>query len=168
MTRSLIRMSAANYASPAGTLKDVNQQLLAHSTSDMFVTVFYAVLDPESWEITYANAGQNPPLVRRAMGGIEKLARTGMALGVIEELPLTDASLTFSTRDSLVIYTDGVTDALNSQGDEYGLARLVEAVKSAPASDAALQLTHLSSHLATFTGETPPFDDITFFIAAKE
>ena len=168
MTRSLIRTSAANYASPAGALKDVNQQLLAHSSSDMFVTVFYALLDAELQKITYTNAGQNPPLLRRASGGIEKLARTGMALGVIEELALTDASLTLSAGDVLVIYTDGVTDALNSQGEEYGLARLIEAVTSAPPSDATLQLTHLSSHLATFTGDRPPFDDITFFITAKE
>jgi serine phosphatase RsbU (regulator of sigma subunit) len=168
MTRSLIRASAANYASPAGALKDVNQQLLAHSTSDMFVTVFYAVFDAELQNITYANAGQNPPLLRRATGGIEKLARTGTALGVIEELALTDASLTLTAGDSLVIYTDGVTDALNSQGEEYGPARLVEALTSAPASDAALQLTHVSNHLYTFTGDTPPFDDITFFILLKE
>jgi sigma-B regulation protein RsbU (phosphoserine phosphatase) len=89
-------------------------------------------------------------------------------LGVIEEFTLTDASLTLSAGDVLVIYTDGVTDALNSHGEEYGLERLVEAVTSAPPSDATLQLTHLSSHLATFTGDRPPFDDITFFITAKE
>jgi serine phosphatase RsbU (regulator of sigma subunit) len=168
MTRSLIRMSAANYVSPAGTLKDVNQQLIVHSTSDMFVTVFYAILDSESQEITYANAGQNPPLVRRPTGAIAKLTRTGMALGVMEELTLTDASLILAPGDLLVIYTDGVTDALNSQGQEYDLARLIEAVTSAPASDAVVQLAHLSSHLATFTGNTLPFDDITFFILLKE
>ena len=167
MTRSLIRMSAANYVSPAGTLKDVNQQLIVHSTSDMFVTVFYAILDSESQEITYANAGQNPPLVRRATGAIAKLTRTGMALGVIEELTLTDASLILAPGDLLVSYTDGVTDALNSQGQEYDLARLIEAVTSAPASDAVLQLAHISSHLATFTGNTLPFDDVTFFILLK-
>lgn len=168
MTRSLIRTSAANYATPAGALKDVNQQLLAHSSSNMFVTVFYAVLDAELQEFTYANAGQNPPLVRRATGGIEKLARTGMALGVIEELTLSDANLILAPGDSLVIYTDGATDALNPQGEEYGLARLMEAVASAPASDAALQLAHLSNTLAAFTRDILPFDDITFFITNKD
>ncbi len=168
MTRSLIRTSAANYASPAGALKDVNQQLLANSTSDMFVTVFYAVLDAESREITYANAGQNPPLLRRSTDAIEKLMPTGAALGLMAELVLTDASLTLAPGDSLFLYTDGVTDALNSQGEQYDLARLIEAVTNAPASDAELQLAHLASQLATFTGDTPPFDDITFFILLKE
>jgi len=168
MTRSLIRTSAANYASPAGALKDVNQQLLANSTSDMFVTVFYAVLDAESQEITYANAGQNPPLLRRSTEAIEKLMPTGAALGLMAELVLTDASLTLAPGDSLFLDTDGVTDALNSQGEQYDLARLIEAVTNAPASDAELQLAHLASQLATFTGDTPPFDDITFFILLKE
>ena len=168
MTRSLIRTSAANYASPAGTLKDVNQQLIAHSTSDMFVTVFYAVLDEESQEMTYANAGQNPPLLRRADDKIEKLTRTGPALSVFQEVTLTDVTFILTPGDSLVIYTDGVTDAFNSQEEQYGLTRLIEAVTSAPASDAAMQLAHLSSHLATFTAGMPPFDDITFFILVKE
>lgn len=167
MTRSLIRMSAANYASPAGALKDVNQQLIGHSTSDMFVTAFYAILNEESHEITYANAGQNPPLLRRARGEIEQLTRTGPALGIIEEPILMDASFTLHSDDLLVIYTDGVTEAFDSQGEQYGITRLLEAVTSAPASDAKLQLAHLSSHLAAFTSGAPPFDDITFFILHK-
>ena len=168
MTRSLIRTSAANYASPAGTLKDVNQQLIEHSTSVMFVTVFYGVLNAESQEIEYANAGQNPPLVRRATGEIEQLTRTGMALGLMKGAALADAALTLEPGETLFLYTDGVTEAHNSESEQYGLERLMDAVTSAPASDAALQLAHLSSHLAMFTGDTPPFDDITFFIMTKE
>ena len=123
MTRSLISSSAAMNASPAGTLKAVNQHLISHSSSNMFVTVFYAVLDPDLQELIYANAGHNPPLVRRANGGIETLGRTGMALGLTEEMALTDARLTLALGDALFLYTDGVTDALNSQGEHYGLAR---------------------------------------------
>jgi serine phosphatase RsbU (regulator of sigma subunit) len=168
MTRSLIRMSAANYVGPAGALKDVNQQLIEHSTSDMFVTVFYAVLDTELQQITYANAGQNPPLVRRSTDVIEKLMPTGAALGLMDEVAMTESSFRLMSSDSLVIYTDGVTDALNSQGEQYDLARLMEALARAPVSEAALQLAHISSDLALFTGNTPPFDDITFFILLKE
>jgi serine phosphatase RsbU (regulator of sigma subunit) len=167
MTRSLIRTSAANYASPAGTLKHVNQQLFEHSTSDMFVTAFYVILDEKSLQITYANAGQNPPLVR-STDGIQKLMPTGPALAVIEEIIITDVSLSLATGDLLVIYTDGVTDAFNAHDEQYGLERLIEAVTSAPVSDAKLQLSHLSSHLSTFTGDTVPFDDITFFVLLKE
>lgn len=168
MTRSLIRTSAANYSSPAGALKEVNQHLMAHSSSVMFVTVFYAVLDEETQTVTYANAGQNPPLLRRAAGGIEQLTPTGAALGIIEELHLSDLSFVFAPGDSLVIYTDGVTDALNSQGEEYGTARLIEAIMSSRAPGAKLQLDHLSKELGDFIRDTPPFDDVTFFILARE
>lgn len=167
MSRSLIRASAVNYASPAGALKDVNQQVIAHSTSDMFVTVFYAILDEESQAITYANAGQNPPLLRRAQGGIEQLTRTGAAIGIMEDLDLKDVSFTLSSNDLLVIYTDGVTEAFDSQGEQYGITRLIEAVTNAPPANAKLQLAHLSSRLAAFTSGAPPFDDITFFILHK-
>lgn len=168
MTRSLIRASAVSHAAPADTLKEVNQRLLAHSTSDMFVTVFYAVLDAETQTLTYANAGQNPPLLRRLSGRIEKLTRTGAALGVFEELTLSDASLILTPGDSLVIYTDGVTDALNPQGEEYGTTRLAEALLNADPSHAGRLLDHLTSDLAASTQDVPPFDDITFFILINE
>jgi serine phosphatase RsbU (regulator of sigma subunit) len=169
MTRSLIRTSAVNYSSPAGALMDVNQHLMAHSSSDMFVTVFYALLDAETQTLTYANAGQNPPLLRRAaVEGIEKLTRTGAALGVIDKLHVSDLSLVFAPGDFLVIYTDGIPDALNSQGEEYGMTRLIEAITGFRASNAKLQLDHLAKELDDFTGDTPPFDDITFFILARE
>jgi sigma-B regulation protein RsbU (phosphoserine phosphatase) len=168
MTRSLIRTSAANHSNPARALDEVNQHLLAHSTSDMFVTVFYAVLDAATQTLTYASAGQNPPLLRRISGGIETLTRTGAALGVFEGLALSDASLILSPGDSLVIYTDGVTDALNSQGEEYGTTRLTEAILNAARSDAKRLLEHLTSDLAAFTQDVPPFDDITFFILINE
>jgi phosphoserine phosphatase RsbU/P len=168
MTRSLIRMSAANYASPARTLKDINQQLIDHSSSDMFVTVFYAILDTELQQITYANAGQNPPLLRHLTNEIEKLMPTGPALSLMKEIPLTESSFTFEQGDLLVIYTDGVTDALNSREEQYGLERLMENVASAPPSNATLQLAHLSNGLAAFTGDRSQFDDITFFLLLNE
>ena len=168
MTRSLIRMSAAQFSSPAETLNDVNHQLLAHSSSNMFVTVFYAVLDEESGEITYANAGHNPPLLRQASGEIKELTRTGMALGLMENTILKDGIISLESGDLLVIYTDGVTEAFNSGNEQYGASRLIESVTSAPASDAKHQLDHLSSHLAAFIQDAAPFDDITFFTLLRE
>ena len=168
MTRSLIRASASNHSNPAGVLNEVNQRLLAHSTSDMFVTVFFAVLDAETQILTYANAGQNPPLLLRISGGIEKLTRTGAALGLFEGLSVSDASLILAPGDSLVIYTDGVTDALNPQGEGYGTTRLAQELLHADQSDAKRLLDQLTSGLAAFTQDVPPFDDITFFILTHE
>ena len=168
MTSSLIRASSSSYASPAETLREVNQRIMTHSNSVMFVTIFYAILDATTGALTYANAGHNPPILRRAAGSTESLMPTGPAVGLMEGPRLSDASLTLSPGDALAIYTDGITDALNGQGEEYGLERLHEAVQSAPVSDAALQLAHLSEDLAAFTQDVIPFDDVTFFILVAE
>ena len=168
MTHSLIRTSASFNASPAATLKEVNQRIKAHSSSDMFVTVFYAVLDANAHTLTYANAGHNPPLLRRATGAIEYLTRTGVLIGVFDDLVASDATLTLTPGDTLVAYTDGVTDARNPQGEEYGLTRFSAAVATAPTSDAARQLVHLAGDLAAFTRDAPPSDDITLFIVVNQ
>ena len=168
MTSSLIRASASSHASPAETLKEVNQRIMTHSTSDMFVTVFYAILDASGHTLVYANAGHNPPLLRHMTGTIEQLLPTGPAIGLLEEPSLRYASLTLAPGDVLMAYTDGVTDALNSLGKEYGLTRLIEALTSAPASDAERQLAYISDNLAAFTQDVIPFDDITLFILVDE
>jgi serine phosphatase RsbU (regulator of sigma subunit) len=168
MTRSLIRASASRDLGPAATLIEVNRDLLAHSSSTMFVSVFYAVLDSQVRSLTYANAGHNPPLLRRSSGAIESLARTGVLVGILPDLIISEAGVTLAPGDTLVAYTDGLTDALNPQGEDYGLPRLQAALAAAPESDAALQLAHLSQDLAAFTSGVPPFDDITLFIAAVD
>ncbi len=168
MTRSLIRAGATYNPSPAGVLMEVNQRLLARSSSDMFVTAFYAVLDPASYKLVYANAGQNPPLLRRHQSHLEPLTRTGIALGVIEEMKFTEVTVKFAPGDALFIYTDGITDALNSLGEDYGLDRFNSAVMTAPASGAEAQLTHLLHDFFAFAGEVPPFDDTTLLIIARQ
>lgn len=168
MTRSLIRASAVNYAGPAGTLKEVNRDLIAHSSADMFVTVFYAVLEPGSHRLTYANAGQNPPLLRRPGGELEQLGRTGMALGLFEGIEISEASLTLAAGSTLVLYTDGLTDALNTLGQEYSFERLMGVVKRASGLDAGSELADLLDDLKAFTGDVPPFDDVTLFVLARE
>jgi len=165
MTHSLVRLSAALHStSPAATLREVNQRLNAHSSSDMFVTMFYAILDPESRALTYANAGHNPPLLKRGTGEMEQLGRSGPALGIMDEPALADIRLTFATGDALVAYTDGLTDALNLPGEEYGMARLMQAVRRASRSNAVDLLDHLLKDLSLFTQERPPFDDVTLLI----
>jgi sigma-B regulation protein RsbU (phosphoserine phosphatase) len=168
MTRSFLRTSAAKHTSPARTLEDVNQHLIENSSATMFVTVFYAVLDLQALTLTFANAGHNPPLLRCATGQIEQLTRTGLALGVLEGIEMSEVALSLGPCDSLVIYTDGLTEALNAQDEEYGLARLTSALKAAPVSNAGTQLDHLMKDQDTFTGGVPPFDDVTLFVVTLE
>jgi phosphoserine phosphatase RsbU/P len=167
MARALIRTSATRHHSPAGTLMQVNETIIAQSTYTMFVTLVYAVLDPATGVLTYANAGHNPPIVRRASGILEQLPRTGRVLGAFEKLHLTEGAITLSSGDALVLYTDGVTDALNPAGEDYGVDRLTAAVTSAPIMAPAM-LDSLGADLALFTRDAPQPDDITFFIVTRD
>jgi len=169
MTRSLIRASAASHTSPAETLTEVNQRLMAHSSSVMFVTMFYAILDPATRTLTYANAGQNPPLLKRASGELMSLTPTGPALGIFDHASLSDVSLTLAAGDALVSYTDGLTDALDPLGERYGVARLTQVIARAPHRPSASNLLdHLLKDHVAFTQGMPPFDDVTLLILASD
>ncbi|MBI3361870.1 MAG: serine/threonine-protein phosphatase, partial [Chloroflexi bacterium] len=139
---------------------DVNRALCAQSSVGMFVTAFYAVLEPTTRTLIFTNAGHNPPLVRQASGQIEDLARCGMALGVLTETTLVERTLTLAPGDALVAYTDGVTDAVNPQGERFGVDRLTAAVASSPPAASAF-LDHLLTDLAAFTQGAAQPDDIT-------
>jgi serine phosphatase RsbU (regulator of sigma subunit) len=89
LTRSLIRSEAGRHANPSAVLTAVNRRLLVEAPSEMFVTTFYAVLDPVSRSFTYANAGHDPPFLRSA-SGLQRLALGGLIMGLFEELALND------------------------------------------------------------------------------
>ncbi|MGB8644876.1 MAG: GAF domain-containing SpoIIE family protein phosphatase [Anaerolineae bacterium] len=167
MTRALIRSAATRYHSPAHTLIQINERIATESSYDTFVTLFYAILDPATRTLTYANAGHNPPLLRRASGRIDQLVRTGHVVGAFSTLRLLDATVTLEAGDALAIYTDGVTDALDPDGQDYGMERLQQALRTGPAPAPDL-LNHLSADLAAFTKTAPQPDDITYFVTTVD
>jgi sigma-B regulation protein RsbU (phosphoserine phosphatase) len=129
----------------------------------MFVTAFYGILDPDDQQLTYALAGHNPPFVRHLDGAVEEMGIEGIALGVLPEAEYSDRSLDFQDGDLLVVYTDGVTDALNLQGEAFGLQRWREVIAQAPFT-AGQCLQHLRNRLLEFTQGAPQFDDITLIV----
>lgn len=163
MTRSLIRSAAERQPDPARVMEEVNRILLEQSSSNFFVTVFYAVLDPAAKTLQCANAGHNPPIVRRGSGTLEQLRPTAAALGVFEDFRAQEATIALAPGDALIAYTDGVTDALNAAQESYGLDRLTATICNAPASAPDL-LSYLSNDLAGFTGTAPQPDDITWLV----
>jgi serine phosphatase RsbU (regulator of sigma subunit) len=168
MVHSLILSGALRHRSPAAVLLEVNQTILKQSSAGIFVTVFLAVLDPNKQTLLFANAGHNPPIVRRAAGTIESLTRTGTVLGVFPEIQLSEATIPLWNDDAIVLYTDGVTEACNSHpGDEeYGANRLVAAITAAPRKSGEL-LTHLEADLNAYTKGAPQQDDVTFLVLTK-
>ena len=167
MTRSLIRSEASHHTNPSAVLAEVNKRLLVESPCEMFVTVFYAVLDPARRSLTYTSAGHEPPFQRRASGRVECLTSGGLILGQFEQLSLSEETLNLESGDTLVAYTDGLTDIVNNQGEHYGHKRLADTMNSAPAC-AQEMLTHILKDVETFVGPAAQPDDLTSLILTSD
>jgi len=168
MVHSLILSGALRQRSLATVLKEVNQTILRQFSAKTFVSVFLGVLDPLKQTLRYANGGHNPPLVHRAAGTIESLTRTGTVLGLLEDLPMTETTITLGAGDAVVLYTDGVTEAWHPQRNaEYGVGRLTAAIAAAPRKAGEL-LAHVEADLNAFTEGTPQQDDVTILVLTAD
>ena len=133
----------------------------------MFVTAVYAVLDMEVNELTYVNAGHNPPLWVKGNGGVEKLTRTAIALGVVTGEPVNQCTIKFESGDNLLLYTDGLTESFNNEGEFYGEERLLEAIQSSHCSSASDLLDVVEKALLNFVMDVPPADDLTMLVLRR-
>jgi len=167
MIHSLILSGALRDQSPAAVLMDVNETILRQSPSGIFVTIFLAVLDPKNQTIQYANAGHNPPIVRRANNTFEELTKTGVSIGMIGGLEWSEATIKLDDGDALILYTDGVTEANNPYGEFYDDSRLFAAIKEAPRQAGEL-LDHLETDLNSFVQGAIQKDDVTFLVLTKD
>jgi len=166
LTRSIVRASMGRAPSPADGIAHANRLICADSTRGMFVTLFYGLLDPATGEFTYVNAGHNPPLLCRRgdQGEPMPLARTGMVLGVFEDAAFGQHTLHLNPGDLVLLYTDGVTDALDAQGQDFGMERLQRVLlehQDTPASD---MVTALEEAITDFAGSAAPFDDMAIMV----
>jgi phosphoserine phosphatase RsbU/P len=114
----------------AALLTRLNAQIVKHAPASRFITLFVAILEPASGGLVYVNAGQNPPLLRRARGSYERLQEGGIALGMFEFATYTTGRVTLDPGDVLVMYSDGITEAENPAGDAFDEAGLERVVNS--------------------------------------
>lgn len=161
LTRTLVRAAVIENNGPADALRRVNDLLIPDTKQGMFVTAVYAVLDMNNNELTYVNAGHNPPLWIKCQGGLERLTRTGVALGASEEARYTQRTIYFDMDDSLLLYTDGLTESFNIDGDFFGEERLYEAIQANLCSSASELLDVVEKALLNFVKDMPPADDLT-------
>ncbi len=162
IAKTLIKNHAQNGEPPEEVFTSVNDQLCESNDAGMFVTGWMAVLNLRTGELTYANAGHNPPLLRREGGSFEYLrSKPGFVLAGLEGMQYTQSSLTLERGDALYLYTDGVTEATDLREQLYGEDRL-RAVLNAN-SDVPLSqlLAAVKADVDAFVGEAPQFDDIT-------
>ena len=129
-----------------------------------FTTAFVAELDTSTGALSYVNAGHSPPLLRRASGQLERLEPGGLPLGIRAESSYEFGATTLRKGDVLLVYTDGVVEAEDAHGQEYGDRRLAGWLQAAPAASAADHLERLMSSVAAFVGRTRQHDDITCLV----
>jgi sigma-B regulation protein RsbU (phosphoserine phosphatase) len=170
LARTLIRAHAPEHAGdPAACLGAANDQILADTQSDLFVTVFYGILDPAAGEMVFCNAGHNPPYLCRGDGRpAEPLANTGMALGVLPGVPLDKGRTRLETGDDLVLYTDGVVEAHDPDLYEFGNERLLAVLEATDGAAAETRHRRIRTAVAEFVGEAPQFDDLTLIIVSRK
>ncbi|MCL4530896.1 MAG: GAF domain-containing protein [Chloroflexi bacterium] len=167
LTRTLVRAAVIENPSPADALRRVNELLIPDTHQGMFVTAVYAVLNENTGELTYANAGHNPPFWVRTDGRIEKLTRTGIALGVVEMDTISQRTIQIFPGESLLLYTDGLTEAFSSNGDMFGEERLLAALQCKASSAEAL-LDDIEMRVNEFVGTEPASDDLTMLVVRRK
>jgi sigma-B regulation protein RsbU (phosphoserine phosphatase) len=164
LSRTILRTVAFNRRSPAAAMERANQIIYGDTSSDLFVTVFYAVWNPDAETLTYASGGHNPPIHIHTDGSISLLRSDGIALGVLEEIQLAEDGSRLRKGDVVVFYTDGITEAMNEDLDEFGLERLCLVAKNARKGDAADIVDAIRNSIEEHSGSTPQFDDITLVV----
>jgi serine phosphatase RsbU (regulator of sigma subunit) len=171
LASTLIRTYAPQYPTlPSFALNAVNRRILTDTRGNMFVTVFYGVLEPDTGRLRYVNAGHNPPYMVSVQKGkpVDKLRRTGMALGVLEDAVWQQKMVKFVPGDTLLLYTDGVTEAQNREGNFFGEQRLLEITRSKTGCKAQELQNAVMHELRRYIGDTPNQDDITLVVISRD
>lgn len=163
-----IHAQVAAKATLAETVNAVNAYLAANTPSNRFVTLFLAELDPGSGELTFINAGHNPPLVVHPDGKAEQLASGGFPLGILGTAVYDVGQAKITKGGALVIYSDGVSEAANLAGDEFGVERLAEVIKKNLVKSAAGLRDSVEKSLSDFSQTAPAADDITLVIVKRK
>jgi len=140
----------------------MNQYACTNSQSGLrFTTAFLAEFDPASRALTYINAGHNAPILRRSTGAIERLSNGGLPLGMWADKSYEAGNVVLQPRDWLVIFTDGVVEAVNGRDEEYGEQRMLNVLQAGVAATPDELLRRMMSDLDAFVGPTPQHDDVT-------
>jgi sigma-B regulation protein RsbU (phosphoserine phosphatase) len=155
--------------SPGKVFEAVNQRLLLHLGGSHFLTCFYGILDPEKGTMTYSNAGQPPPFhLKIGRNKLGMLGLTGPPLGILEEGQWEEVDVTFQSGETLILYTDGVTDACNSKGQFYGTKNLTTLVGQLKGKSAQAVHDAIFAALDTHVGDEIQFDDTAVIVARRQ
>ena len=169
VSRTLIRATGIRGVSAAECMTYSNELLAKESVNCMFVTVFYGIYNIKTGEVTYTNAGHNPPYLLKANGSLKSLGNSkNIAAGVMEDIPFTEETLQLEPGDTLLMYTDGVTEATDTEEKEYGEARLEALLKQSTQADCQQIIDNVKADVKAFVGEAEQSDDITLLALKRK
>jgi sigma-B regulation protein RsbU (phosphoserine phosphatase) len=163
VSRTILHAAALQDFSPGDCLTYANEVLLSQGQNDVYVTVFYGVLDTATGEISYAIGGHNPPLHVGACGRSTAVIRepSGLVVGLIAEARYETGHFCMHPGDTLFLYTDGVTEAMNAQQEFFGFRRTRSLVTQCNGQGPEAMIASVAEAVAEFTAGAPPSDDIT-------
>ena len=162
VSRTLIRATGIRGGSASDCLAYSNKLLAAESVNCMFVTVFYGIMNTKTGEVSYCNAGHNPPYVLKKNGEVSALPMSqDPMVGAIDGIEFHEASLQLEHGDSLVMFTDGVTEAMNVNNEEFGEQRLEDTLADVTMHSCQQIVEVIKDDVAAFAGEAEQSDDIT-------
>jgi sigma-B regulation protein RsbU (phosphoserine phosphatase) len=170
--RSVLRAEAARNPSPADVLRKVNRQLYPDIKEDMFISMAYLILDHNHHGVTLARAGHDAPLwYQRQSQTVTPVKPPGMVVGIdsgsVFDRLTVDFAVPLERDDCFVLYTDGVTETLNSDGDEFGVDRLMQSVRASASDGAQAIVKKIIEDVREFTGSVPQNDDMTLIAIRK-
>ncbi len=169
VSNTLIKNAAQHHQQPAAVLEEVNGQIEPDNEMCMFVTVFYAVYEISSGRLVYVSAGHPAPLLRRASGQVEQIpALKGSAVGILPRLDLEQGEITLERGDLLLVFTDGLDEAVNQEEEMFGIQRAAQWLVRAEVGPGPEMIQDLVEHHRRFTGPVEPFDDLTLLIFRRK
>ncbi|MDQ1301264.1 MAG: phosphoserine phosphatase RsbU/P [Chloroflexota bacterium] len=167
--RTLLRAVAFSGRDPAAMLMRTNELMVADSTSDYFVTAYYGVLDPGQHRLTYASAGHNLAYFAAANGDpAQAMITKGIPLGILPAIEIEQQSLLLAPGDIVLFYTDGVSDAMNAAGEEFGSERLSELLCARRAESAEAIADAFVAAVNVFAGGVAQYDDFTMIVLKRD
>jgi sigma-B regulation protein RsbU (phosphoserine phosphatase) len=165
MLQASLRTQATAPAPIAGMLRTINALLYRSTSMHQFATFFLARIEGASLRLTFSNAGHNWPIVLKAAGGREYLEKGGTVLGILETIDFEEATLGLSPGDRVVFYTDGISEAFNQEGEQFGDERLCEVVERMPPDASAREISErVMDAVREFLGEVDAQDDMTLLV----
>jgi sigma-B regulation protein RsbU (phosphoserine phosphatase) len=165
LSRTLVRANAVGDLTASEAIQRANSLIAQDARSGMFVTLFYAVLESKRKRLNYVNAGHNPPLLLKgSAGGIILLQAKGIALGVMDDIDLEEGELELASNDTVILYTDGVTEAINEKEEQFGQERLMQVIAQSTDLPAQDLIDKIKEEVTAFAKGQPQFDDFTLVV----